>query len=85
MDFDDLVAPDVQGLVRKYLRRTDYEQIWREIRAEVFASTAEHEIGHTLGLRHNFQGSYDSLNYFDAYWDLRAETLGDGPAESLAE
>ncbi|MEZ4473593.1 MAG: zinc-dependent metalloprotease [bacterium] len=75
VDFQDLVSPDLQGIVRRYLGRTDYDQMWRELRAEVFASTAEHEIGHTLGLRHNFQGSYDSLNYFDSYWDLRSETL----------
>ena len=75
VDFQDLVAPDLQGIVRRYLGRTDYDQMWRELRAEVFASTAEHEVGHTLGLRHNFQGSYDSLNYFDTYWDLRSETL----------
>ena len=34
-----------------------------------------HEVGHTLGLRHNFQGSYDSLNYHEEYWDLREENL----------
>jgi hypothetical protein len=37
----------------------------------VFTSTTEHEVGHTLGLRHNFAGSADPLNYFDKYWDLR--------------
>lgn len=85
VDFADMIAPDVQGMVRKYAGRTDYDQMWRELRAEVFASTAEHEVGHTLGLRHNFQGSYDSLNYFDKYWELREETLGDAPAGNLAE
>lgn len=82
-DMHDLVAPDIEGLVQRYLGRTDYEQIWREIRAEIFAATAEHEVGHTVGLRHNFQASYDSLNYFDDYWALREETLLD--AESLGD
>ncbi len=82
----DAVAPDLAGLVATYVGRTDYEQMWRELRAEVFASTAEHEIGHTLGLRHNFQGSYDSINYPDAYWALRAENIGEaGDTRSVGD
>jgi len=27
-----------------------------------------HEIGHNVGLAHNFEGSYDALNYDDAFW-----------------
>lgn len=75
IDFRDMVAADLQGIVRSYAGRTDYDTIWREIRAEIYAATAEHEVGHTLGLRHNFQGSYDSLNYPDEYWQLREENL----------
>ncbi len=82
-DLADMLQPDLAGIVRAYAGRTDYEQVWRELRAEIFASVAEHEVGHTLGLRHNFQGSYDSLNYPDAYWNLREETLFE--AESLAD
>ena len=83
VDFHDMIAPDIEGLVQRYAGRSDYDEIWREIRAEVFASTAEHELGHTLGLRHNFQGSYDSLNYHEGYWDARQENLF--PAESLGD
>lgn len=28
-----------------------------------------HELGHNFGLSHNFEGSYDALNYFDTFWD----------------
>src|SRR5262249_47720556 len=30
-----------------------------------------HEVGHNMGLRHNFRASFDSMNYFDQYWNLR--------------
>lgn len=47
-----------------------------ELRRAAFASIAEHEVGHTVGLRHNFQGSFDALNYQEGYWDLRKDTIG---------
>ncbi|MBK7863780.1 MAG: zinc-dependent metalloprotease [Archangiaceae bacterium] len=50
--------------------------IYAEIRREAWRSVAEHEVGHTLGLRHNFIGSADAMNYQDGYWDLRKETVG---------
>jgi len=75
VDFADMVDPSAVGIARAYEGRTDYDQIWREIRAEVFRSTALHEVGHTVGLRHNFQGTYDSLNYFDDYWSQRLPGL----------
>ncbi|MEZ4444619.1 MAG: zinc-dependent metalloprotease [Polyangiaceae bacterium] len=34
-----------------------------------------HELGHSMGLRHNFAASWDALNYADEYWQLRT---GDG-------
>ena len=34
-------------------------------------------------MRHNFQGSYDSLNFNEKYWDLRQENLF--PAETLGD
>jgi len=81
IDYADMIDPNVLGLARSYAGRTDYDKIWRELRAAVFRATALHEMGHTLGLRHNFQGSYDALNYNDRYWELRKETLK--PVETM--
>ncbi len=39
------------------------EEIRLAIEKIMFKGVAEHEIGHTLGLRHNFRGSADELNY----------------------
>lgn len=66
---DDAVlglAESLRGQPREVVRKT--------ILARLFASTAEHEIGHTVGLRHNFGGSYDALNYHPEYWELRGSS-----------
>ncbi len=45
------------------------------VRQQVWLSTSLHEMGHTLNLRHNFQGSFDAINYFDNYWPLRKGSI----------
>ena len=67
--FDDAVA----GLALE-MKNTPEDEVLTALEAAIFRSTAEHEVGHTLGLRHNFEGSTDALNYHDEYWDLRGES-----------
>ena len=47
------------------------EKIKKELRVRIYDPVAVHEMGHNLGLRHNFRGSFDAMNYKDEYWDLR--------------
>jgi hypothetical protein len=51
--------------------RIDYEAVRSSLMVPLIASVAIHEVGHTLGLFHNFSGSYDALNYHPRYWELR--------------
>lgn len=49
----------------------DYDLVRSMLRHPIFDAVTAHEVGHTLGLRHNFSGSYDALNYNPRYWELR--------------
>ena len=49
----------------------DQQQVRAMLRHPIFAAVTAHEIGHTVGLRHNFSGSFDSINYRPRYWELR--------------
>jgi hypothetical protein len=51
------------------------EEIVQFIRKAVFRGVTAHELGHTFGLRHNFEGSADALNYFPDYWGVGADGL----------
>ncbi len=57
-------------------RKLAKAEVYNDLRREAYRSVMEHEMGHTLGLRHNFIASADALNYQDGYWDLRKETIG---------
>ena len=74
VDLDDGAFTDssMVGLARQYADRgLTYEEVVADVRAQMFRSVMLHEIGHTLGLRHNFAGSFDALNYRPEYWTLR--------------
>ncbi len=64
--------------IAEELRGLPYEEVYKRTRAMVFEAIALHEIGHTLGLRHNFEGSFDALNYHEEFWqnyDPTTETV----------
>lgn len=71
-----LAARKAEGLDDAAAKAAAKKDVWDVLRREAWRSIAEHEVGHTVGLRHNFIGSFDSLNYQDGYWDLRKETIG---------
>jgi len=47
---------------------------WRaEMYKRVYEGVAIHELGHNMGLYHNFEATADPLNFFRDYWDLKVK------------
>ncbi len=75
-DTTDPIVRATQDLGREIvlgLRGEIKEELW----GRIYKGTQEHEVGHTLGLRHNFEASTDAMNYHREYWDLKADAMGD--------
>ncbi len=51
------------------------DELYQELRERIFRGVMLHELGHTLGLRHNFSGSADALNFHDEYWEQRVKSI----------
>lgn len=67
----EFTDPSIVGLALEYeAGNKSREEIYRDLRHRIFVAVMLHEVGHTLGLRHNFGGSSDALNYFDDFWRL---------------
>ena len=49
------------------------DKIYQWARKEYAMGVFSHEFGHSMGLRHNFAGTFDSLNYDTHYWQLRTK------------
>ena len=49
------------------------DQIYQWARKEFAVGVFSHEFGHSMGLRHNFAGTFDSLNFDVRYWQLRTK------------
>lgn len=66
-DMADFFDPNLSGFART-MRNRPREEIWNTLRRELMLAVQAHEVGHALGLRHNFQGSFDALNYRPEFW-----------------
>ena len=49
------------------------EKIRKYIAQRAHTAVILHEMGHSIGLRHNFVSSADAMNYRPQYWQLRTE------------
>ncbi len=80
---DDMEAPiagsvDMQGLAGYFKHKyekddslTRGQKIYHDLYIEAFKGIAIHEMGHSLGMLHQFASSWDSPNYNPQYWQLR--------------
>jgi len=50
---------------------TRSQKMWNYLRGKLNYAVIAHEMGHTLGMRHNFTSSYDKFNFRPQYWQLR--------------
>ena len=69
---DDSIAGLAEEVWRKYGEDRDYDAIFQYLREQIAYGVYPHEVGHAVGLRHNFSGSYDSINFHNEWWLMRA-------------
>jgi hypothetical protein len=62
----------------------DPEAIRQKLRKDIFLAVTLHEAGHNMGLRHNFRASFDAMNYFPKYWELRTAAAKNPSAKKFA-
>ncbi len=55
------------------MKGLDPNAVYLRLREQIFRGVMLHELGHTVGLTHNFQASFDALNYQDEFWKIRDE------------
>jgi hypothetical protein len=53
------------------LRDMSYEERFMKLRSEIYVAVMLHEVGHNMGLMHNFAASSDALNYGPRFWQLQ--------------
>lgn len=61
--------------VADYFKGKSREEIAQYFLEKMFVGTQLHEVGHTVGLRHNFNSSMDALNYHNEYWLIQKAVL----------
>ena len=63
--------PDAKDPSYPALKATRDGALHQWIREQFHISVIAHEMGHSMGLRHNFTSNFDPLNYHTEYWQLR--------------
>ncbi|MEZ4472154.1 MAG: zinc-dependent metalloprotease [bacterium] len=62
------------------LDRDGFKQVIRE---QAFRATTLHELGHNMGLRHNFIASFDRANFFPEYYQIKKQVNDELGAEPV--
>ena len=70
MYLPEMLDDALMGLAKE-LKGKSGDEAWNLVRESVYVAVFAHEVGHSLGLMHNFGGSDDVVNYHDQYWELR--------------
>lgn len=70
MDAPEFVDSFVVGLALQYKDLPPRER-FEKIRESIYIAVMLHEVGHNVGLFHNFSASTDALNYGERFWELQ--------------
>ncbi|MBT6178865.1 MAG: hypothetical protein HOI23_16600 [Deltaproteobacteria bacterium] len=62
-------ADDGMASVAAELQGKTWDEVYDFMRGNIYRAVQLHELGHTVGLRHNFGGSMDPLNFHHGFWD----------------
>ena len=69
--YEPQLAPYFKNLYGGLSVKDRGDAIYNDLAKEAVKGIAFHEIGHSLGMRHNFSSSWDSINFQPQYWQLR--------------
>lgn len=61
----------------------DRRKRFEKIREELYVAVQLHEVGHNVGLYHNFEASTDALNYGERFW--RLQSYPTDPIDALSD
>jgi hypothetical protein len=70
MYLPELADDALMGLAKE-LKDLPPDQVYETARRMIYTAVLAHEVGHTVGLMHNFGGSDDAINYHNDYWEIR--------------
>lgn len=78
---EDAALGQAQELIRSGMSR---DEMFKHLKRKAFLGTVIHEVGHTLGLRHNYASHTDALNFKPEYWKIRLDQLDQGNFETVS-